>query len=199
MIPGNAWLEAGEPPAETARWRSPAAGFQKSTARLAVSGDLVAADAAVASASLEVADVICSGRSEPVSWLTGTLERYPGCAVIAVPAAGSGYLLATRKCRPLTVACQLDDKPGLGVRDAPGSGALVCAMFVHAWLAAGWPLTALNPASLESVRSFEVATATPVPFALYYESSSAAAGPVSGPSSVSRRWTSSVSGAPILE
>jgi len=196
-MPGQVWLVAGEPAAETARWQSPSAECQNRTARLAVSGDLVAVDAATVPVLQEVADVIFSDHGEPVSWLSDRLDRYPGCAMTAMPIAGGGYLVATRECLPLIFHCLLDHEPRL--RAVPGSGVVVCAMFVYAWLAAGWPLAALNPASLELVRPYSVATVTPVPFALYYEGPAGPADPASGPNSVSRRCISPVSGAPIAE
>jgi hypothetical protein len=191
VIPRRAWLVAGEPAAEIVRWQSSAGERRNGAVRQAVSGDLRVADAGLAAVSLEVADVVYSGRGEPMSWLAGVLDRYPGCAVAAFPAADGGCLFATRGCRLPHFLCLLDD--------APASAAL-CAMFVHAWLAAGWPLTALNPAALAPVvAQSAVATAAQVSFALYYEGPQAAADPVSGPSSASRRRMSSLSGAPIPE
>lgn len=199
VIPGKAWLMTGEPAAETVRWRSPGAGRQTCIVRVAVSGDLVAADAVTTSGLLEVADVICSDRSEPMSWLTASLDRFPGCAVAATPAAG-GYLLATRACRPLILPCLLPNEPWRLARAGDsGSGAVACAMFVYAWLAAGWPLGALNPARLEMVTPCRVVDATPMSFCLYYEGPPATAGPPSAPSSASLRLISSASGAAIPE
>ena len=127
--------------------------------RLAVSGDVMAADAVTAAAAtLEVADVIWSGRAQPLSWLRQILDRYPGCAVAAARGHGC-YLIAGRFQQ---------NKRWLRVPVSPSaSGAVVCAIFVHAWLAAGWPAAALDPARLELLGGLDTATAAPIPFALY--------------------------------
>ncbi|HXL87624.1 MAG TPA: hypothetical protein VN969_01350 [Streptosporangiaceae bacterium] len=154
----DAYLVAGEPVCSVVRWRSSAAASRPGRAA-AVSGDVVAADATTGGpASLKVADVICC---DSVGALTGILERYPGCAVATAPATDGEILAVTRAWCPLSVSYR--------ARDAPGSGALVCAIFVHAWLAAGWPLSALRPARLTAVTRW-AATLTPpapVPFLLY--------------------------------
>jgi hypothetical protein len=127
--------------------------------RLAVSGDVMAADAVpAAAATLEVADVIWSARAQPLSWLRQTLDRYPGCAVAAARGHAC-YLIAGRFQQ---------NKRWLRVPVSPSSsGAVVCALFVYAWLAAGWPVTALDPAGLELLGGLDAATAAPIPFALY--------------------------------
>jgi hypothetical protein len=109
-------------------------------------------------AARKVADIMCC---DNVQALTGILERYPGCAVATAPAADGEILAVTRVGRPLTVSYR--------ARDAPGSGALVCAIFVHAWLAAGWPLPALRPAQLTAVTPWAATLIppAPVPFVLY--------------------------------
>jgi hypothetical protein len=173
-----ACLVAGNPAAAIARWRSPGRA-RPAGSRLAVAGDLMAANADTAAEGvLEVADVIWSGRCQPPLWL----DRYPGCAVAAAPAPGGGYLVAARGQQ---------DKRGLRVRVAgdPGSGALLCATFMHAWLAAGWPPDAMDPACLEAVMPWAATTApsVSVPFVLSYKGS------------FSRRWMSSASGAPMPE
>jgi hypothetical protein len=171
-----ACLVAGEPGIVIARWRSTGRAWPAAS-RPAIRGDLLVADAGTASrAALEVADVICA-RCQPPAWL----DRYPGCAVAAAPAPGAGYLIAARGHRPFI----------LRVRSAcdPGYGALVGATFVHAWLAAGWPLAAMDPACLEAVRPWGARTGpvVPVSFVLSYEGS------------LRRRWMSSASGAPMPE
>jgi hypothetical protein len=178
VTPGTtAWLVAGEHAAEIARWRPssaprPGAG-RDSPARLAVSGDLVAADAATGDAgpgSLEIADVICEpGRADPLTWLAATLGRYPGCAVAAIGAGAGRCLVATRAGRPITVSyCGPNERGPHAAPGEPASGALACAMFVHGWLAASWPLTALDPARLVAVTPWRPRT-MPIPFALYSE------------------------------
>jgi len=157
-MPTDACLVAGGPVCAVVCWR-PSAAAGRPGMRPAVSGDIVAADAMTGSpASLKVADVICYGN---VQALTRILERYPGCAVATAPASGDGILAVTRACRPLTVSYH--------ARDSAGPGALVCAIFVHAWLVAGWPLPALQPARLEAVtsRAATLVPSVPVPFVLY--------------------------------
>jgi hypothetical protein len=208
----TAWLIAGEHADEIARWQPSAAARPGpgpgSRARLAVSGDLVAADAMTAGpGSLEVADVIC-GRSEPgcappLTWLAGTMGSYPGCAVAAVWTGEGRCLVATRAGRPFTVSYFVPNGPGLrAARNVPVSGALACAMFVHGWLAARWPLTALDPARLVAVtewrlpaRTMTAGRSTPIPFVLYYEGRAPAPGSMPDPSSLSRHRMSSASGA----
>lgn len=174
-----ACLVAGEP-AATVCWKSPAATGQASR-RVAISGDLIVADAEAATCSaLELADVICSARLQPPA----ILDRYPGCAVAVGPMSGGGYLAAARGCRPVTLSYLTRDKPG-------HCGALACGMFVHAWLAAGWPLGAIDPPCLLATTPW-LATpmlGLPLRFVLYYEE----------PSSSSRRWMSSACGAPLAE
>jgi hypothetical protein len=185
-----AWLVAGQHADEIARWwpsadARPGEGCG-SRARLAVSGDLVAADAmTVSPGSLEVADVICCGSelgcAQPLNWLAGTLGRYPGCAVAAVWTGDGRCLVTTRTGRPFTISFFVPNEPGLRAPPyVPASGALACALFVHGWLAASWPLTALDPARL-AVRiigatqrwplagTMPVGQAALIPFALYYE------------------------------
>ena len=186
MTPGAVWLVAGEHAAEIARWR-PSAAARSGTewgppARLAVSGDLVAADAMTASPeSLEVADVIYfrsePGCAQPLTWLAGTLDSCPGCAVAAIWTGAGTCLVATRAWRPMTVSYFVPNEHGLRAAPTePASAALACAMFVHGWLAANWPLTALNPARLVAVtewrpptRTTRAGRAAAIPFALYYQ------------------------------
>ena len=154
----TAWLVAGQHADEIARWRPSAEARpgegSGSRARLAVSGDLAAADTmTVSSRSLEVADVICCGSipgcAQPLDWLAGTLCRYPGCAVAAVRTGEGRCLVTTRAGRPFTVSYFIPNEPGLRAAPyVPASGALACALFVHGWLTASWPLTALDPARL---------------------------------------------------
>jgi hypothetical protein len=170
-------LEVGKPAAAVVRWRSPARTWPAELKR-AVAGDLVAADAVTAGlARLEVADIICSRHVQPPRWLTGTLDRFPGCAVTAAPAPGDGYLVGCRvpgRGRPpLRLSYYQQNKQGLRVDTSDtGCAAFVCAMFVHAWLAAGWPLDAMDPPCLEAVLPWTAKTipAVPVPFVLDYRS-----------------------------
>jgi hypothetical protein len=185
VIPGSgACLVAGEP-AATVCWRSSAA-TERAGRRTAVAGHLMAADAEVAADSaVEVADVIVSARSRPPAWTASVLNRYPGCAVAVGRIPSGGYLAAARGGRPLTLSFLMQNKPGFS--DA-ANGALACAVFVHAWLAAGWPLDALDPPCLLATEPWPTKPmlGVPLPFVLYYKESST-------------RWMSSAWGAPASE
>jgi hypothetical protein len=168
---GAAFPPAGEPASAIVRWRSATARCPGGQKR-AVAGDLVAADATTADpALLELADVICSPAARPLSWLTGTMERLPGCAVAAAPAPGHGYLIVARGHCPLRLSYDEQNKHGLR---AGISAAFACAVFVHAWLAAAWSLDSLDPPCLEPVLPWTATSlpAVPLPFVLDYSSSS---------------------------
>jgi len=173
----QALLTAGDPARVIARWRSTAAVV---TARLSVSGDVVALDAD-GSGPLDVADVIYC-RERPAHWLSEVLDRYPGCAVAAT-GVDRGCLVT---CRTITFSFFNPI-----TTNELGFFPLICAMFVHGWRTAGWPLRALDPHGLvvtadhvDAVRAVTANPAMPIPFALYYES---------------RCRISSASGAPISE
>jgi len=160
---------------------------------LAVAGELLAADALTAPArSLQVADVIYSASPRPLTWPHAILERYPGCAVVAVPARDGGYAVAARG------SLIYFPQNGLWLRvavDEPGFGALVHAAFVHSWLAAGWPLAVLDQAHLAGKVSGYSGTTRPVTrvkVALCYEVCET-------PGSPRRRAIPSVSGASMAE
>jgi hypothetical protein len=192
VIPGpwRVWLEVGGRGA--AQWRSVTAA-PGTGQRLAVSGDLMAADAmADGEASLEVADVIYGrespDRARPSTWLAGTLARYPGCSVAAIAQAGGGCLAVPRGGRPLAFPFFMPNGPGFDP--------LAHAIFVYGWLTAGWPLAALEPPRLETAVSRGhpagermTGTVEPIPFRMYYE----------GPSSSSRRRIAPASGASTSE
>lgn len=158
----------------------------------AVSGDVMVADGTVSDEnSRAIADVIYHDRlcTCPLAWLDTTLRDYPGCAVAAAR-AGSGYLAAGRAAR----LCPFP----FAVRNGPGQDLLAGALFLHGWLAAGWPLDALNPPVLvgpatlrdSAWRSLSPSGA-PIAFALFHgcpESSSS-----------SRRRASAASWAPVSE
>jgi hypothetical protein len=167
MTPAStAWLTAGEHASEIACWRSSAAGHPHAAAtrKLAVCGDLVAMNADGAGL-LEIADVIYC-RGGPAVRLSAILDRYPGCAVAAMGTA-SGHLVAPRAAPPLSFPLLAHDDPRLGT--------LICAMFVHSWLAARWPLAALDPPGLEvtghgrCLRAMLADPAAPIPVSLYYD------------------------------
>jgi len=120
---------------------------------LAVAGELLAAEATTApDRSLQLADVIYSAASRPLTWPHAILHRYPGCAVAAVPVRDGGYAVAVRADNPGSLVHFLPN--GLWLRvpaEEPGFGAIVCATLVHSWLAAGCPLAALDQAHLATI------------------------------------------------
>jgi hypothetical protein len=168
-------LVLGKPAAAVVRWRSPVRAWPADLKQV-VAGDFVAADAMTADLALqEVADIICSRQVQPPQWLTETLDRFPGCAVTAAPAPDDSYLVAARGSRQLRLSYCQQNKQGLRVHTSDtGCAAFVCAMFVHAWLAAGWSLDAMDPPCLEAILPCTEKTipAVPVPFVLDYSSSS---------------------------
>ena len=202
-LPTCGWLVTGERVREIARWWSATAVAHNPDASgsrmwLAVTSELLAADVLTApEKSLEVADVICSASSRPLTWPQAILDRYPGCAVAAAPARDGGYLVAARADdRPGTVVHLLQNGPGLRVvATTTGLGALVCATFVHSWLAAGWPLAALDQTHLTTIVSDDSGTLRPltrVQAAFCYEVSEV-------PGSARRREIASASGASMAE
>jgi hypothetical protein len=135
-----------------------------------VTGQFVVADGCVNRlAGRDIADVIChmgpSRCAEPSAWLGEMLGRYPGCAVASAGLRGQDCAVAVRGESPVMLA--VDGKASTGCR------ALLCASFVHAWLAAGLPLKALTPARLRvgavahsvSLRSIR-GTVTPISFGI---------------------------------
>jgi hypothetical protein len=178
------------------RWRSSAAARQRTRQRLAVSGDLIAADHAADDArSLEIADVIYRREvpaHTPVSaWLTETLDRYPGCSAAAIPAAGCRFLIAPRGNRPLIFSFLMPNEYAFNV--------LLGAIFVHGWLCAGWPLAALDPPQLDVAGAFRPAGTTPISLRLHYSGLPSLAVSSGGPSSPSRRRMQPASGASMPE
>jgi hypothetical protein len=190
--PSRAWLVAGGyDGGEVARWGSSAAprrgvALPCLDAKLAVGGDLMAAEAAAGdTGSLEVADVIYrrdgSGCTAPLTWLARTLDCYPGCGVAAIRGEGGGYLAAPRVTRPLTFSFLMPNDDGFN--------ALACAMFVYGWLAAGWPSAALERSQLEvsamlrlPMRKKMVRTMAMIQFGLFYEGPAPASASSAGPS-----------------
>jgi hypothetical protein len=165
---------------------------------LVVSGDVLAAGAQVGdTASLAVADVIYRDQAcaRPATWLGATLRDQPGCAV-AVSRVGSGYL----------TACRVGAPRYLSFRAPGGAGwySLACALFVHGWLAAGWPLEALNPPLLAGAAGVQrpgrwspLRSGAPIPYDIFVRFH-----PLQGrssSSSASLPRTSAASGAPASE
>lgn len=104
----------------------------------AVTGTLLAACARSPVRQLELADVIVAGGAAGSAGPSGWLRRYPGCAVAACPGRAGLCSVATRDG-------VIGHLAGSGLSAA---GALACAVFVHGWLSAGWPLDLLRPARL---------------------------------------------------
>ena len=106
-----------------------------------LTGTLLAANSAAPARWLEAADVIVASGGERSSRPGEWLRWYPGCAVVASCTQPGECLVAMRDgvLHGLTVS-------GAGAGHAT---ALTCAVFVHGWLAAGWPLALLRPACLD--------------------------------------------------
>jgi hypothetical protein len=104
-----------------------------------VSGTLLAADDRAPTRWLEAADVIVvtgeAGSAGPTEWL----RRYPGSAVAAALVQPGECSVATRD------GLLRVEVSGQGTDNA---NALACAVFVHGWLAVGWPLALFRPARL---------------------------------------------------
>jgi hypothetical protein len=152
-----------------------------------VSGELVVANAMTAPDRwLRLADAIYSATPRPLAWLHAVLASCPGCAVVAAGARDG-------ECTVVTRTAFHQNKLRLRVAVTPaGSGALVCAIFVHAWLTAGWPPAAIDRARLVAVgweSGLMAGPVTRVRVALYCE--------LSGSSS--RSEISSASGASMAE
>jgi hypothetical protein len=106
-----------------------------------VAGTLLAARAGAPARWLEAADVIVAASRESDTSLREWLRRYPGCAVAASWTRPGECSVATR-----------DDGPRTLTASSPGSAdaiALACAVFMYGWLAAGWPLSLLQPTRLD--------------------------------------------------
>lgn len=204
ILPVRAWLRLswteGDDSA-TVSWTAGDGGADVWTANEPdVTGQFVVADGCVNRlAGRDIADVIChigpSRCAEPSAWPGEMLGRYPGCAVASAGLRGQDYAVAVRGESPVMLA--VDGKASTGCR------ALLCASFVHAWLAAGLPLKALTPARLRvgavahsvSLRSIR-GTVTPISFGICLINQSPGSGPLAESRPPRRRRASSASGAP---
>jgi hypothetical protein len=203
LAPLRMWLVAGGN--DDGRSTRPSVGPWRGgpPAKLAVRGDLVAAEATVVGARpLEVADVIyrrdMPGCSHPLMWLAGTLDSYPGCEVAAIPRQRGGCLAASRVTGPLAFSFLMPNDAWFD--------ALACAMFLYGWLAAGWPPAALERSQLTVSavlrlrrRKMTARAAVVIPFGLFYDGPAPAPASSAGPSWPSRCRMSSASGASISE
>ncbi len=163
-------------------------------------GEFVVADTRAEPHWLEVADVIvCPG--EPVrhrgsrsGWLDEILARYPGCAVAVTSLPVGGCLVAVRAGGPVRFAA-------CGETVGAGVWAVVCGSVVHGWLAAGWPVPALEPGRVRltactlTARPWEWRIWGQLPGGSFWCRMLGAAGAPGTPVS-SRCRSSSVSGAP---
>jgi hypothetical protein len=202
-VPLRIWLVAGG--RDGGRSARPSIGLWRGglSAKLAVRGDLVAAEATAGGAQpLEVADVIyrrdIPACSRPLTWIAGTLDSYPGCEVAAISWERGGCLAGSRVTGPLSFSFHMPDDGGFD--------ALACAMFLYGWLAAGWPSAALDRSQLAAsavlrIRGREVTAraAVLIPFGLFYEGPAPAPASSAGPSWPSRCRMPSASGASISE
>jgi sugar/nucleoside kinase (ribokinase family) len=99
---------------------------------------------------LEVADVIfCSHERlpcPPAQWVRGIFDRYPGCSVAGVGCAGDGCVLGL----PDGGMVKVPAVTPRGVVSTAGAGDTLFASFLHAWLATGNPLRAIERAVLHA-------------------------------------------------
>jgi sugar/nucleoside kinase (ribokinase family) len=99
---------------------------------------------------MEVADVIfCSHERlpcRPDQWVAQVFDRYPGCAIAAVGLGGRGCLMGLGDGRLVKVSALAPR----GVASTSGAGDALFASFLHAWLATGNPVTALENAVLHA-------------------------------------------------
>jgi sugar/nucleoside kinase (ribokinase family) len=99
---------------------------------------------------LEVADIVfCSHERlpcPPAEWVARVFARYPGCAIVGVGLGSDGCLLGLRDGTLVTA----DALAPRGVVSTAGAGDALFASFLHAWLATGNPVTALETAVLHA-------------------------------------------------
>lgn len=202
MWPARARLAIARAGLQASAVSWPAASHDGDRARIqpvlpGAAGDLVAAPAC-GQAELEIADVIwrprAMGPALPAAWLARTLDRYPGCAVVAMGLTGHASMAVAPGRPAITVTVNGDCDTGGGV--------LACAVFIYGWLASGWPAEALKPPRLEVSGTFAAEASSAernavaaIAFAMSY-AEVCPASVSAGPGSPSRRRASSASGAP---
>lgn len=149
-LPERAWITVGPiTTSPAAIWQSlPGAIVGQAQCMFTVTGEFVAADASMSDPEWQaIADIVFHGGSrshvEPAAWLSQTLRTFPGCAVAATWLNRDICAVATRQCGMFTISLCGAGDPGTSIR------LFACAAFVHGWLAAQWPLEALNPDRLE--------------------------------------------------
>jgi acarbose 7IV-phosphotransferase len=99
---------------------------------------------------LEVADIVfCSHERLPCTpreWVARVFARYPGCSVVGVGSGPDGCLLGLRD----GTLVQAQSLAPRGVVSTAGAGDALFASFLHAWLATGNPVDALEAAVLHA-------------------------------------------------
>lgn len=165
-------------------------------------GDFVVASVdASTPGTLRIADVICGRvrrRRALRRWTWQALAQWPGAQVAVAEAREGGRVLAVRgPCSPVII----------GIRGQ--CPVVLCAAVGYAWIASGWPLTALAGLRLrvpaDTGEWGELPGAgTFLTYALSYEHDGASAGPLvsvsvseAASSAASSRRTWSASGAPV--
>lgn len=97
---------------------------------------------------LEIADIVfCSHERLPCpleEWVGQVFERYPGCAIVGVGRGARGCALGLRDGRLLHASAVTPR----GVVNTAGAGDMLFASFLHAWLATGRPVDALQTAAV---------------------------------------------------
>lgn len=126
-------------PVLAARWPRQPRDSDRCGGNRAVTGTLLVAHDHSPARFLETADIIVTTNEAGSPALDSWLRRYPGCT-IAVSRAGPG------EC---SVATRTGFLRRMAVSGPSVDGTLACGVFVHGWLAAGWPLSLLQPARLE--------------------------------------------------
>jgi len=138
MIPNGCRGQSRQQPAE----RLEAEGY--------LAGEFLAAGTRAEPRWLEVADVIVRPdgrvrhRGSRSAWSDEMFARYPGCAVAVTSLGARGYVAAVRAGGPVRFAAC----PKIA---GAGMWAVVCGSVVHGWLAAGWPVAALEPERLQVI------------------------------------------------
>ena len=97
---------------------------------------------------LEVADIVfCSHERLPCTleeWIARVFEQYSGCAIVGVGCGARGCALGLRDGRLIRASAVTPR----GIVNTAGAGDMLFASFLHAWLATGRPIDALQTAAL---------------------------------------------------
>jgi sugar/nucleoside kinase (ribokinase family) len=99
---------------------------------------------------MEAADIVfCSHERlpcPPEEWVARVFARYPGCEVVGIGRGADGAILGLRDGTLVSAAAVAPR----GVVNTSGAGDTLFASFLHAWLATGNPVDALQAAVLHA-------------------------------------------------